>query len=71
MFLAVIVWLEDTFTTAGSNFAARSAKLSGAARAMAGCTRVTDGVTRAKDPPSKAALATEARIRRMIGFPGE
>jgi hypothetical protein len=35
LFLACMVCVEDTFTTAGSNFAARSAKLSGAPRAIA------------------------------------
>ena len=33
---AVTFWLDETLTTAGSNFAAKSAKLSGAERASAG-----------------------------------
>ena len=67
----VMVWVDDTLTTAGSSLAARSAKLSGAERATAGCTSGTAGVTRAKDTPSRAARATEERNRRMINFPGE
>src|ERR1700761_8626807 len=69
-FLAVIVWVDETFTTAGNSLAARSAKLSGAERAAAGWISGTDVGTRAKAAPSRAAPASDGRNRRMIGFPG-
>src|ERR1700733_1319601 len=78
-FFAVMVWVDDTLTTAGSSLAARSAKLSGAERAAAGWARRKNGtaplsnvgVTKAKDTPNRAVRATVERNRRMIDLPGE
>ncbi len=73
LLFAEIVWLDETFTTAGKRRAARSAKLSGAERAMATSVRLPNGTgeTSAKLTPRRAARATEERSRRMIGFPGD
>src|ERR1700722_6133372 len=61
-FLVVMVWLDDTLTTAGSNLAASSAKLSGADRASAGLVEDNgpgsgSDVTSANDAPSRGGRA--------------
>src|SRR5271166_3261094 len=60
---AVIVAEDDTLTTAGSSFAARSAKLSPGTRAAAG-TGASTGASTASDGVSVSAIARAVRTER-------
>src|ERR1700722_4393171 len=75
-FFACIDWVEDTLTTAGSSFSARSAKLSGAPRATATSGapkggRITTVIGRASvrhRPILAARRAVGERMRMVVMF---